>query len=105
MTPTLLEGPASEPVSLADVKAHLRLTSSDEDGLLGKLIVAARLTVEVAALRAMHVLGRAEGPPRELCLSPTAHRDLREALRRQIVLHLDAKLKSQKFLDEILAAR
>ncbi|OJY38179.1 MAG: hypothetical protein BGP06_15265 [Rhizobiales bacterium 65-9] len=49
MTPTLLEGPASEPVSLADVKAHLRLTSSDEDGLLGKLIVAARLTVEAAS--------------------------------------------------------
>lgn len=49
MTPTLLEGPASEPVSLADMKAHLRIDSSDEDALIGKLIVAARLTVEAAS--------------------------------------------------------
>lgn len=63
-----------------------------------------RMTVSVAALRAMHTLGRAATPPRgDLALTPSARRDLRELLRRQIVQHLDAKLKSQKFLDEILA--
>ncbi|WP_342358533.1 head-tail connector protein [Terrarubrum flagellatum] len=49
MNATLLEGPAAEPVSLAEVKALLRLSSSDEDGLIGKLISAARLTIEAAS--------------------------------------------------------
>jgi uncharacterized phiE125 gp8 family phage protein len=48
MTPTLLEGPASEPVSLADMKSWLRLSASDEDSLIAALITAARLTVEAA---------------------------------------------------------
>lgn len=62
-----------------------------------------RLMPAVAALRAMHTLGRAESPPaRAIPLTPAARRDLRELLRRQIVLHLDSRLKSQKFLDEIL---
>jgi len=63
-----------------------------------------RLTASVTALRAMHTLGRAKAPPRVLKLTPAARRDLRELLRRQIVVHLDARLKSQKFLDDILAA-
>lgn len=48
MTPTLIEAPSVEPVSLAEMKAHLRLSSTDEDELIGKLIVAARLTIEAA---------------------------------------------------------
>jgi uncharacterized phiE125 gp8 family phage protein len=38
--------PAAEPVSLADAKAHLRITHSDDDTYLGKLITAARRAVE-----------------------------------------------------------
>lgn len=64
-----------------------------------------RLMVSVSALRALHSLGRAPYPPRELELTSGARRDLRELLRRQITQQLDTKLKSQKFLDEILATQ
>ncbi|MGL4323002.1 MAG: head-tail connector protein [Beijerinckiaceae bacterium] len=49
MTPFLLEGPVVEPVSLADMKDWLRITTADEDGVISKLISAARLTVEAAS--------------------------------------------------------
>ena len=40
--------PAVEPLALADVKAHLRIDTSDEDTLLLSLILTSRLHVEVA---------------------------------------------------------
>lgn len=49
MTPILISGPAGEPVSLAELKAFLRIDSEAEDALLTALIPAARLTVEAAA--------------------------------------------------------
>lgn len=42
----LTEGPAVEPVSLAELKAQTRVDGSDEDTLLSSLIVAARIHVE-----------------------------------------------------------
>jgi uncharacterized phiE125 gp8 family phage protein len=38
--------PAADPLSLAEAKAHLRVTSSDEDGLIAGYILAAREYVE-----------------------------------------------------------
>ncbi|HVW94201.1 MAG TPA: hypothetical protein VHB74_16540, partial [Devosia sp.] len=45
MTSFLLEGPAAEPVTLADAKAFLKLDASDEDALVSTLVTAARLHV------------------------------------------------------------
>lgn len=42
----LLAGPAVEPVTLAEVKAHLRLDATEEDAVLGACIVAARQACE-----------------------------------------------------------
>lgn len=53
MTATLITGPAIEPVSLDDVKAHLRLDGTDEDRLLHAAIISARIHVEVATRRAL----------------------------------------------------
>lgn len=46
MTHTIITPPAAEPLTLADVKAHLRLDGSEEDALLTSLIAAARAYLE-----------------------------------------------------------
>jgi uncharacterized phiE125 gp8 family phage protein len=51
MTPLALTPPAVEPVSLTEAKSYLRLDQSDEDGLIGTLITAARLMIEAASGR------------------------------------------------------
>lgn len=43
---SLVTPPALDPLSLAEAKAHLRVTSSDEDGLIAGYILAAREYVE-----------------------------------------------------------
>lgn len=44
----LRTGPVVEPVSLAEVKAHLKIDASDEDLLISSLIITSRLHVESA---------------------------------------------------------
>ena len=53
MTSYLLAGPAQEPVSLGQMKAHLRIEDEAEDGLIEALIVAARVHVESMTSRAL----------------------------------------------------
>ena len=51
MTPVMIEGPATEPVSLADMKTYLRVVDEADDDLIASLIEAARTTVEAATGR------------------------------------------------------
>src|SRR3954462_6425202 len=51
MIPLLIAGPAVEPVTLAEMRAYLRLDDDAEDDLVAALIKAARLVVEAAAGR------------------------------------------------------
>ena len=48
MALVLTSGPASEPVTLAEAKTHLRVDGSAEDTLIGSLIITSRLHVEAA---------------------------------------------------------
>jgi DNA repair protein RecO (recombination protein O) len=71
---------------------------------------AARINAKVQSLRALHQLGKATAPPvatefsQQLQLTTVALRDLREILRRSLASHLDMKVKSRAFLDEVLSA-
>ncbi len=49
----LLEGPAVEPVTLAEAKAHLRLDGDAEDDIVAALIAAARSAVETETRRVL----------------------------------------------------
>lgn len=49
MPHTLVTGPVSEPVDLADAKLHLRVDGIDEDILIEGLISAARVSIEAYA--------------------------------------------------------
>ncbi len=48
MSLVLTSGPALEPVTLAEAKAHLRLDSTADDALIQSLIVTSRLHIEAA---------------------------------------------------------
>jgi uncharacterized phiE125 gp8 family phage protein len=48
MALVLVTAPAAEPVTLAEAKAHLRITGTDEDVLISSLMITSRLTVESA---------------------------------------------------------
>lgn len=51
MRTELIQAPAAEPLTAADAKAHLRVTTSSEDALITRLIAAARRHVEAAVRR------------------------------------------------------
>lgn len=44
----LLSGPAAEPVSIDEVKAHLRVDGNSEDALIASLLLTSRLHIEAA---------------------------------------------------------
>ncbi len=53
MAAVLIEGPAVEPVSLAEAKNYLRVEHEEDDELIGELIESARVQVEQAARRVL----------------------------------------------------
>jgi uncharacterized phiE125 gp8 family phage protein len=57
MSLTLVTPPSAEPVTLAEAKAHLKVTSVDEDTLIASLITAARARAEWHTARALITQG------------------------------------------------
>lgn len=53
MTAILIDPPVIEPVTLAEAKAHLRLTGTDDDDYVAAMITAARIQVETATRRVL----------------------------------------------------
>lgn len=53
MALVMTAGPALEPVTLGELKAHLRVDGSSEDALLASLILTSRLHIETALTIAM----------------------------------------------------
>lgn len=49
MTLMLISPPAQEPLTLSDIKEHLRLTTNDDDSAVSQLLVAARHALEARA--------------------------------------------------------
>jgi uncharacterized phiE125 gp8 family phage protein len=73
----LTAGPAAEPITPAEAKAHLRVDGTAEDTLIGSLIVTSRLHVEAAAGLALvtqswfwYIDAWPRGPALELPLRP-----------------------------------
>src|SRR5438094_4704069 len=52
-TTSLVTGPATEPITLAEAKAHLRVDFTDDDALIAALITAAREAAETFMRRAI----------------------------------------------------
>lgn len=49
----LIQGPAAEPITLAEARAHMRVSHSEEDELIAGLISSARITVETITRRSL----------------------------------------------------
>lgn len=75
MTLTLLSPPAAEPVTLSDLKEHLRITHNDEDALIAAMLAAAVRTIEARAglaLLAQQWRLTLDAPPDETVLLPVS---------------------------------
>jgi uncharacterized phiE125 gp8 family phage protein len=53
MSSILLTAPATEPLSLAEAKAYLRVETGDDDAVIGALIAGSRIHVEAQTRRAL----------------------------------------------------
>ncbi len=101
---------SGEKIVIAPDDATARVAFSPELG--GTLCASfasrdpARMNVLAQSLRALRVLERAPLPPLadDFELTTQARRDLRDCLRRSLFSHLDARPKSQKFLDEVASS-